>query len=126
PLARQNPSPELLAEHAAWAEELYGKVERAVEAVHARGVVISDLHMSNVMVDEESSRIALLDFEAASPVADRRRQIVANPAFVAPPDRRGTDIDRYALACLRLALYLPLTTLFGIDRTKAAGLARDI
>ncbi|MGC5546040.1 class III lanthionine synthetase LanKC [Streptomyces griseus] len=126
PLARQHPSPELLAEHAAWAEELYGQVERAVEAVHARGVVISDLHMSNVMVDEEAGRIVLLDFEAASPVAERRRQIVANPAFVAPPDRRGPDIDRYALACLRLALYLPLTTLFGIDRTKAAGLARDI
>ncbi|PCG85658.1 lantipeptide synthetase [Streptomyces sp. WZ.A104] len=126
PLARQNPGPELLAEHAAWAEEVYGKVERAVEAVHARGIVISDLHMSNVMVDEETSRIFLLDFEAASPAGDRRRQIVANPAFVAPPDRRGTEIDRYALACLRLALYLPLTTLFGVDRTKAAGLAREI
>ncbi|WP_274032998.1 class III lanthionine synthetase LanKC [Streptomyces sp. MMBL 11-1] len=126
PLARQHPSPELLAEHASWAEELYGQVERAVGAVHARGIVISDLHMSNVMVDEEAGRIVLLDFEAASPAAERRRQIVANPAFVAPPDRRGTDIDRYALACLRLALYLPLTTLFGIDRTKAAGLARDI
>ncbi|WP_097982681.1 class III lanthionine synthetase LanKC [Streptomyces sp. f150] len=126
PLARQHPSPELLAEHTAWAEELYGQVERAVEAVHERGIVISDLHMSNVMVDEEAGRIVLLDFEAASPAADRRRQIVANPAFVAPADRRGTDIDRYALACLRLALYLPLTTLFGIDRTKAAGLAQDI
>ncbi|MBK0374578.1 class III lanthionine synthetase LanKC [Streptomyces sp. RB110-1] len=126
PLARQHPSPELLAAHAAWAEDIHGQVERAVEAVHARGIVISDLHMSNVMVDEESGGIALLDFEAAFPAADRRRQIVANPAFVAPADRRGTDIDRYALACLRLALYLPLTTLFGIDRTKAAGLARDI
>ncbi|MEV0140108.1 MULTISPECIES: class III lanthionine synthetase LanKC [Streptomyces] len=126
PLARQHPSPELLVEHAAWAEKLYGQVEQAVEAVHDRGIVISDLHMSNVMVDEEAGRIVLLDFEAASPAAERRRQIVANPAFVAPADRRGTDIDRYALACLRLALYLPLTTLFGIDRTKAAGLARDI
>ncbi|MCX4521036.1 class III lanthionine synthetase LanKC [Streptomyces anulatus] len=126
PLARQHPSPELLAEHASWAAELYGQVERAVEAVHGRGIVISDLHMSNVMVDEENARIVLLDFEAASPAAERRRQIVANPAFVAPPDRRGADIDRYALACLRLALYLPLTTLFGIDRSKAAGLARDI
>lgn len=126
PLARQHPSPELLADHASWAEELYGQVERAVDAVHERGIVISDLHMSNVMVDEEAGRIVLLDFEAASPAAERRRQIVANPAFVAPADRRGTDIDRYALACLRLALYLPLTTLFGIDRTKAAGLAQDI
>ncbi|RPK58706.1 Serine/threonine-protein kinase PknH [Streptomyces sp. ADI96-02] len=126
PLARQRPAPELLAEHAAWADRTYTAVERAVEAVHARGVVISDLHMSNVMVDEDPDRVVLLDFEAASPAADRRRQIVANPAFVAPSDRRGTEIDRYALACLRLALHLPLTTLFGIDRTKAVGLARDV
>ncbi|MEI7034494.1 class III lanthionine synthetase LanKC [Streptomyces pratensis] len=125
PLARQHAEPALLAEHARWAAQTYAQVERAVEAVHARGIVISDLHMSNVMVDEETSRIVLLDFEAASPAAERRRQIVANPAFVAPPDRRGTDIDRYALACLRLALYLPLTTLLGIDRSKAVDLARE-
>lgn len=125
PLSRQNPTSEQLAEHTAWAQQVYDRVERAVEAVHARGIVISDLHMSNVMVDEETSRIVLLDFEAASRTEERARQIVANPAFVAPTDRRGTDIDRYALACLRLALHLPLTTLFALDRTKAVGLARN-
>ncbi|KIF72510.1 serine/threonine protein kinase [Streptomyces sp. AcH 505] len=126
PLSQAEPTPELIAEHAAWATRLYGLVERAVLDVHERGVVISDLHMSNIMVSEDESRVVLLDFEAASRTDERRRQIVANPAFVAPSDRRGADIDRYALACLRLALFLPLTTLFAIDRRKAARLAEEI
>lgn len=123
PLTVQDPSPADLAAHAAWADRIHGLVERAVRDVHGRGLVISDLHMSNVIVSEDGARVVLLDFEAASPAHRRERQIVANPAFVAPPDRRGTDIDGYALACLRLALFLPLTTLFGIDRGKAAPLA---
>ncbi|MER5770973.1 class III lanthionine synthetase LanKC [Streptomyces sp. NPDC001985] len=126
PLTAAVPAAERLAEHTDWARGMYGRVERAVERVHARGIVISDLHMSNVMVSDDGNRVVLLDFEAASQAAEERRQIVANPAFVAPPDRRGTAIDRYALACLRLALFLPLTTLFAIDRHGAARLARDI
>jgi len=123
PLSRAEPTVESLAEHAAWADRIYGLVERAVLAVHERGVVISDLHMSNIMVSEDESRVVLLDFEAASRAQDLSRQIVANPAFVAPADRRGTEIDWYALACLRIALLLPLTTLFVIDRRKAVRLA---
>ncbi|MEU1351637.1 class III lanthionine synthetase LanKC [Streptomyces sp. NPDC005775] len=126
PLSLEEPAPEAIAEHAAWAQKMYALVEGAVRAVHERGVVISDLHMSNIMVSEDESRVVLLDFEAASRTRDQARQIVANPAFVAPSDRRGADIDRYALACLRLALYLPLTTHFAIDRRKAVRLAQEI
>ncbi|MFF8960211.1 class III lanthionine synthetase LanKC [Streptomyces sp. NPDC014894] len=126
PLSSSAPDAARLAEHAEWARHMYAEVERAVHAVHERGIVISDLHMSNVMVSPDESRIVLLDFEAAFPAAEDRRQVVANPAFVAPRDRRGADIDRYALACLRLALLLPLTTLLYIDRAAATRLARDI
>ncbi|MGC9377665.1 class III lanthionine synthetase LanKC [Streptomyces sp. MH13] len=123
PLVGTDPAPGALAEHAAWATRMYTMVERAVRDVHGRGLVVSDLHMSNIMVADDGTRVVLLDFEAAAPARERGRQIVANPAFVAPSDRRGTDIDDYALACLRIALLLPLTTLFFIDRRKAAPLA---
>ncbi|MGX2998789.1 class III lanthionine synthetase LanKC [Streptomyces sp. JNUCC 64] len=126
PLAKAAATPEELAEHAAWARDVHAKVSDAVHAVHARGLVISDLHLSNVMVPDDGSRVVLLDFEAASPAVERRRQTVANPSFVAPADRRGTDIDTYALACLRLALLTPLTALFAIDRAKARDLVREI
>ncbi|WP_416968962.1 class III lanthionine synthetase LanKC [Streptomyces sp. 4F14] len=125
PLLVPDPDPEKVAAYTAWAVRVHGKVERAVAAVHARGIVFNDLHVFNIMVGPDES-VSLLDFEAAAPVTANARQVVAHPGFFAPPDRRGADIDRYALACLRLALFLPVTTLFVVDRSKAAHLAEVI
>ncbi|MFI9308105.1 class III lanthionine synthetase LanKC [Streptomyces triculaminicus] len=123
PLLVPEPDPAALADYTAWALRVHRAVEEAVEAVHARGVVFNDLHMFNILVAPDERSVTLIDFEAAAPVTEAGRQIVAHPGFVAPPDRTGTDVDRYALACLRLALFLPVTTLFGIDRAKAGHLA---
>ncbi|CAL9382068.1 class III lanthionine synthetase LanKC [Streptomyces sp. enrichment culture] len=122
PLIEADPGAERLAEYTAWALDVHAQVERAVESVHARGVVFNDLHLFNIMIREDDS-VALLDFEAAHEVGEAGRQTVANPGFVAPSDRRGVAVDRYALACLRLALFLPLTSLLALDRRKAAHLA---
>ncbi|MEU7039059.1 class III lanthionine synthetase LanKC [Streptomyces sp. NPDC046237] len=123
PLMEAEPSAERLAEYTDWALRIHGLVEQAVAAVHARGIVFNDLHLFNIMVSEDESSVVLLDFEAAQPAAQGGRQTVANPAFVAPADRRGFDVDRYALACLRIALFVPLTSLLAVDRAKAAHLA---
>ncbi|MCO6007567.1 class III lanthionine synthetase LanKC [Actinoallomurus purpureus] len=125
PLLDPEPDAERIAEYTAWALKVYETTERVVEAVHARGVVFNDLHMFNIMVRPDDTA-ALIDFETAAPAADEGRQILANPGFLAPPDRRGTAVDRYCLACLKLALFAPLTTLFQLDRTKAAHLAQVI
>lgn len=123
PLIEADPSPERLAEYTRWALRVHGLVTDAVEAIHARGVVFNDLHLFNIMMSEDESSVVLLDFEAAAVDDASSRQVIANPGFVAPADRRGFDVDRYALACLRLALFLPLTSLFAVDRGKAAHLA---
>ncbi|MFG2682493.1 class III lanthionine synthetase LanKC [Streptomyces sp. NPDC048392] len=122
PLIEADPGERRLAEYTAWALDVHARVERAVEDVHARGVVFNDLHLFNIMIRDDDS-VALLDFEAAHRVDEPGRQTVANPGFVAPSDRRGVAVDRYALACLRLALFLPLTSLLAVDRRKAAHLA---
>ncbi|MEE1939830.1 class III lanthionine synthetase LanKC [Streptomyces sp. TRM 70361] len=124
PLIEADPGPERLAEYTGWALRVHRLVEEAVEAIHGRGIVFNDLHLFNIMVAEDESSVVLLDFEAAAHIDEGRRQTVANPGFVAPADRRGFDVDRYALACLRIALFLPLTSLFAVDRGKAAHLAR--
>ncbi|MER6216625.1 class III lanthionine synthetase LanKC [Streptomyces sp. NPDC001674] len=127
PLIEADPDPAELASYTEWALKIHARVTEAVDAVHARGIVFNDLHLFNIMVAEDPDTgepsVALLDFEAAAPVEENLRQTVANPAFVAPPDRRGFAVDRYALACLRLALFLPLTSLLVMDRGKAAHLA---
>ncbi|MFJ9409550.1 class III lanthionine synthetase LanKC [Streptomyces sp. NPDC101393] len=124
PLIEADPGPGQLAEYTEWAMRVHRLVTEAVEEVHARGVVFHDLHLFNIMLSEDESSVVLLDFEAASVDDPNARQVVANPGFVAPADRRGADVDRYALACLRLALFMPLTSLFAVDRNKAVHLAQ--
>ncbi|MGW2834323.1 class III lanthionine synthetase LanKC [Streptomyces sp. NPDC001286] len=126
PLLSPDPDPDAVAAYARWAVRIHGAVERAVEAVHARGIVFNDLHVFNIMVAPDEESVFLIDFEAAAPVEEGGRQVVAHPGFFAPPDRTGVEVDQYALACLRLALFLPVTTLFVVDRGKAAHLAEVI
>ncbi|MGQ4365086.1 class III lanthionine synthetase LanKC [Streptomyces sp. SAS_272] len=126
PLLVPDPDPAAVAAYTAWAVRVHRAVERAVETVHARGIVFNDLHVFNIMVAPDEESVCLIDFEAAAPTGHNGRQVVAHPGFFAPPDRRGADVDRYALACLRLALFLPVTTLFVVDRGKAAHLAEVI
>ncbi|MER6083100.1 class III lanthionine synthetase LanKC [Streptomyces sp. NPDC001833] len=123
PLLTADPDPGAVRDYTAWALRIHRKVEEAVAAVHARGIVFNDLHVFNIMVGPDEESVFLIDFEAAAPAGENGRQVVAHPGFFAPPDRRGAEVDRYALACLRLALFLPVTTLFVVDRGKAAHLA---
>ncbi|GHF34136.1 serine/threonine protein kinase [Streptomyces mashuensis] len=126
PLLAADPDAGAVAGYTAWALRIHRAVEEAVAAVHERGLVFNDLHMFNIMVAPDERSVTLIDFEAAADAARQGRQVVAHPGFVAPPDRTGTDVDRYALACLRLALFLPLTTMFVIDRGTVARLATTI
>jgi hypothetical protein len=114
--------PATLADHVAWAMSVHRQVEAAVAEIHARGLVYGDLHLSNIL-ERPDGRVALIDFEVAADVAHERRAGLGAVGFVAPADRRGFDVDHYALACLRLALFVPLERLLGLDPAKAAHLA---
>ncbi|WP_434740232.1 class III lanthionine synthetase LanKC [Micromonospora sp. SH-82] len=113
------------AAYARWALSVHEQVETVVGEIHARGLVYGDLHLFNVMVRPDDT-IALVDFEVAAPVDGHRRPGLRNQGFAAPRDRTGPAVDRYALACLRLALFLPLTQLVRLDPTKAAQLAEVV
>lgn len=125
PLISPDPDPESLGTYTAWALDVCAGVEDLVRQIHSRGVIVNDLHMFNIMVRPDDS-VALLDFEVAAHVDEGRRPTIGNPGFVAPRDRTGLDIDRYSLACLRLAMFMPLTMLFPLDRGKVAQLAEVI
>ncbi|KAB1910089.1 class III lanthionine synthetase LanKC [Micromonospora sp. AMSO31t] len=105
-----------------WALDLHRQVAEAVDAIHAHGVVYGDLHMFNIMVGDDGA-VTLVDFEVATPAAAAARPALRNQAFAAPRDRTGFDVDRYALACLRLALFLPLTAMLRLAPEKAPHLA---
>ena len=125
PLIVPDPDPAAIAAYTSWALRICAEVERAADAMHERGVIFNDLHMFNIMVRPDDT-VVLIDFEAATRVSEGRRLTVGNPGFVAPRDRAGFGIDAYSTACIRLAMFMPLTTLFALDRSKAAQIAAVI
>jgi hypothetical protein len=108
-----------------WATSICGTVEDAVMKLHMNGLVLVDLDMSAFMVRPDGG-ITVVGLEAARPVLEAAGTALAGSGFGAPLGAVGFDVDRFALACLRFALFLPLTELFLLDRGKAAELAEAI
>jgi tRNA A-37 threonylcarbamoyl transferase component Bud32 len=125
PMSDPNAGPAEYAAYTDWALQVCTQVEDIVTAVHSCGIVHGDLHLFNLIVRDDS-RIALIDFEVATSIDEARRPTLGNPGFAAPRDRTGFDIDRYSLACLRLALFLPLTAMIRLDAGKPADFAEII
>jgi len=130
PLLVPYPDPAGIKEYTSWVLRTVAGIERAVTAMHERGVVFNDLHMFNVMIRPDTapqeSGVVLIDLETASDVSEERRLTLGHPGFIAPRDRTGFDVDAYSLACLRLAMFMPLTPLFRLDHDKAAQIAAAI
>ena len=113
-------------EYASWALDICARVEAAVAQVHERDVVIGDLSATNMLVRDDGS-VVLIDLEAATLAGDEGRPPVATASFMAPASQTGLAVDRYALACLRLFVFLPqLTSLLRLDSDKARPLAASI
>ncbi|MDH6580517.1 class III lanthionine synthetase LanKC [Kitasatospora sp. MAP5-34] len=127
-LAARNPATRAAAGPAASAAytrtvlDILDQTERALATLHARGYVFGDLHPRNVMVRPDG-RIALVDFEIAHRPGLDPAPAIACPGFVAQHASQGTDRDTYALDCLRMALFVPLTLMLDLDPHKTAELA---
>ncbi|CAM5492185.1 serine/threonine protein kinase [Streptomyces spiroverticillatus] len=121
PLTKADPSEEQLAAYARRAEVITDRVTQLIEAVHARGFVFGDLHPSNILVDDQD-QVSLVDFELSVPTAQAERLGLGNPGF-SGTNLTGPDIDRYALAALRVWLLLPLTALAELDPGRTASCA---
>ncbi|CAN5141927.1 class III lanthionine synthetase LanKC [soil metagenome] len=113
------------AEYTAWAIDMHARVAGAVAKVHSRGIVIGDLHPYNILIRPDG-RVGLIDLEIASVATEGRRPTLGDPAFMSPHGLTGFDIDLYALACLRLFMFMPLTELISLDPGKAEQFAAAI
>ncbi|QKW08020.1 protein kinase/lanthionine synthetase C family protein [Streptomyces sp. NA04227] len=110
PLTSGSADPEDFAAYARWAQQVLAHIERGITQLHQRGVVFADLHPSNVLVRPDDT-VAFIDFETARATDSDAPQTLGAAGFTAPHDRTGPAIDRYALGCLRLAVFVPLPTL---------------
>jgi hypothetical protein len=110
PLIRNQPSKESIRRYTSEALRIVDRTERLVASVHDRGVVFGDLHPDNIVLRPDGT-VGLVDFELSFAVAEDRKPALGAAGFAAPRHKRGFDIDRHALAALRLWVFQPLTTL---------------
>ncbi|PRX99668.1 class III lanthionine synthetase LanKC [Allonocardiopsis opalescens] len=122
PLVHPDTDPAAVAAFTRWALDTTAQVEAAIGRLHRRGTAFGDLHPNNIMVRGDG-RIVLLDFELAARADQPRTGVgMGAPGFF-PPDRRDAlAADRYALACLKIAVFLPLTMLLTLDPSRAEAL----
>ncbi|MFE4177055.1 class III lanthionine synthetase LanKC [Streptomyces sp. NPDC056909] len=107
-----------LAAYTRWALGVLDRIENAIAELHGRGVVFGDLQPSNIMVRPDDT-VCLVDFETSFAIGEDFTPAFGTAGFIAPWARRGVAIDAYGLACVRLAVFCPLTPLLRFDADKA-------
>lgn len=124
PVTNPEPTPEQLAEYRDWAAGVLDRVARALAAVHARGIRFGDLHPGNVLLRPDG-QVVLIDFEFAADLSEETPPGLGAAGFMGPADMTGAELDLYALACLRLFMFMMLTPLIDLDRAKLATLVAE-
>lgn len=117
PLLRSGSTDAELTEYRRWACDIFARIEAAVSRVHDYGIVLGDLKPGNIMVRPDGE-ICLVDFETAHPLSADTGPALVTEGFTASWARGGFAGDDYALACIGLALFVPLTELLRFSTTK--------
>ncbi|MEU4211876.1 class III lanthionine synthetase LanKC [Streptomyces sp. NPDC026206] len=123
PLFHPGAGQEEAAAYAQWACGVLDRVAAATAALHARGIVFGDLQPGNVLVRPDDS-VCLVDFETSFDIHENFTPVMGTAGFIAPWARSGFAVDAYALDCLRLAVFCPLTELLRFDAHKHEQLVR--
>jgi hypothetical protein len=116
--------PERVARFCTLLRNLTLRLLDAVEAIHARGLMVGDISPGNVLLNLKTGEIRLIDFEAALPQGQASAFSVQwfNPGFRHPERRKATTLepfdDFYACGMLLYSMVCPVQTLFELDRTQ--------
>ncbi|GAA2431430.1 class III lanthionine synthetase LanKC [Actinomadura vinacea] len=117
PILHLGATDEEIADYAGWALAILDRVETALDDLHGRGLVFGDLHPGNIIVRPDDS-IVFVDFELVDEADEAERPALGAPGYQAPPGFTGVASDRYALGCMRLAMFMSLTALLRWDDRK--------
>jgi hypothetical protein len=125
PATRGNAGEEEYRTYTATALDIIDQIAKAISDIHDRGYVYADLHPRNVIVRPDG-RVGLVDFEIAYRPGLDPEPMIACPGFVAKHATSGRSRDFYALDCLRVAMFLPLTQMLDLDADKVVELPQAV
>lgn len=120
PVLRPDATDEDTAAYTAWAVAMSRRLDATLRAIHERGVVVGDVHPKNIIVRGDEP--VFLDFEFSGIDVDDWVAPQGAPGYRAPAGITGRAADRWALAAVKLDLFLPQTMLIEYERGKASQL----
>lgn len=88
------------------------EIAAGLAAAHARGIIHRDIKPGNIWLEQPTGRVKILDFGLVRTITDpgqlsRAGMILGTPAFMAPEQARGDNVDHRAdLFSLGCILYL--------------------
>jgi CheY-like chemotaxis protein len=113
-------------------EALLAKLARALESMHARGIIHRDVKPANVIVAPDGTP-RLIDFGLAKPIeepAPGKKAILGTPAYVSPEVARGAGAtpasDAFSLGMTALTAALGRTPVEGTPFRILCDLAQDV
>ncbi|WP_307251157.1 class III lanthionine synthetase LanKC [Kineosporia succinea] len=118
PMVRAGASTHDRDEYRAWALGVLEQIEAGIRAVHEHGQVHGDLHPGNVLVTPDGT-VRFVDLELSYAQDAPAPSAGGAPGFTPPDGRTGVAADLYSLACLKIALFIPLTPLLALDHRTA-------
>jgi serine/threonine protein kinase len=123
---QRNPTPEGVKLFCGRIFNIARQLTQAISAFHDEGVLVGDLSPYNVIIDPETEKITIIDFEAARIVDESARPTLAmfTPGFASPARHAGAELspqdDYYALGSILYSLMLPVQEVFRLNADAAS------
>jgi len=115
PLAHGDLTPESLATYRTQSETVLANLRQAIGACHERGICYGDVSLTNVLVEPETFRVRLVDFESSKPLDEWHGDTPASPGFRPPPGSPAWEdprkFDEFGVASVELAMISPRNVL---------------
>lgn len=94
---------------------------RALEVFHSRGIIFGDLSPGNILIDEQTHELTIVDFECACFQNTTEQELFApfTPGFISAERLHGKGLsvtdDYYAAGSILYSLIIPVTVLFDLN-----------
>ena len=86
-----------------------------IDQIHSKGVAMGDLSLTNIMIDDQTLKIKLIDFEAAKTPDKKFIAAVATPGLFSNEAQTFREADWFAVYRISRLLFLPIPNVVDIS-----------
>ncbi|MDP1255352.1 class III lanthionine synthetase LanKC [Klebsiella quasipneumoniae] len=118
PYIHLNPSQSEVNDYMKWVEEVFINLSSCISLINSYGIKINDIHPSNIIVEKNSNRLVIIDFECASDLSNSDAPVLGAPGFYSHSEVQSEHSDFHAVSRTILMALMPIVPVLGLDSSK--------